>query len=225
MGLLLALALLAGDPGADWSAEPAPQQQVPPASPPPAVAAERTSAPDVSASHPLERQFAAQKEFSAGALQSTFRMGVQLDVGVSPESFGQLGATFDFAWFPIRYLRLHANVGSAWVPGTRFVGGVQSHGAVRVMGGADGVLPFNWGELFMGLESGTAFTDVSGICFQFGCPSNWQWQPTLRWRTGFDVTTLRPVILGLDVGYAFIASPQSGDVQFAELHGRLGFSL
>lgn len=232
MNLLLALALLAGDPESEWAAEPAPGQQqsetAPPASAPPAVTAERSPAFELSASHPLERQFAAPQEFGSGALQSTFRMGLQLDVGISPDSMGQLGGTFDFAWFPIRYLRLHASVGSAWIPSSRFVNSITSHGAVRLMAGADAVLPLKWVELFMGLESGMAYTDTNGFWFgcQFGpCPSSWQWQPTLRWRTGFDVTSLRPVLLGLDVGYAYIAPQQFGDVHFAELHGRVGFSL
>jgi hypothetical protein len=231
MGLLLALALLAGDPADEWSAEPASRQQepvaAPPSSAPPAVAAQTTPAFELDASHPLERQFATEQEFGAGALQSTFRMGLQLDVGVSPDSMGQLGATFDLAWCPLRFLRLHASVGSAWVPTSRFQNSITSHGAVRLMAGADAVLPLRSIELFMGVETGTSYTDANAFWFgcQFGpCSSSWQWQPTLRWRAGFDVTSLRPVLLGLDAGYGYIAQ-QFGEMHFAELHGRLGFSL
>src|SRR5437762_1205714 len=122
---VLSGALIAGDPDIEWS-ESAPGSgtapAVSPAPPPPRVVA-RSEAPPLVAATPKRE-----------ALDKSFRIAVELDVGVSPASLGKLGVGLELDFYLLRYVRLHAALGSAWVAMSNY-GQVSNHGAVKLLGG------------------------------------------------------------------------------------------
>jgi hypothetical protein len=164
---------------------------------------------------------------------------LELGGAASFSSAGQLGAGIEVDWYALRFLRLHAMIGAAWVPATTpsmygyysGSGGLTNRGAMKFFAGADGVLPFSWGELFAGLDSGAVYTSLVpsypfGDCFG-GCPYSEQWQvlPAARVRGGVDFTLARPLVIGFDLGYGLFAMNFGGEVHWAEVHARIGFAF
>lgn len=212
-------ASIAGDPDMEWSTDSAPGSpplEVSPAPAPPPPAA-RVTAPAPAA--PLREP-----------LDKSFRLMIELAVGASPSSMGQVGLGVEADWYLLRFVRLHLSLSGSWVPMSSaysyYQSSISNRGAVKLLAGVDGVLPFAWGELFVGVASGTTYTSaLAGYgCFDCGGYSQWEWQPAMRVRGGFEVSVARPLILGLDLGYGLFAR-QYAEVHWAELHGRAGFAF
>ena len=160
---------------------------------------------------------------------ATFRVTLLVTAGASPASLGKLGGGLDLAFMPLSFLRLHAGLAGHWIPtfDSRYYGSIPSD--LDVTSGVDGVLPFVWGELFAGLETGATLTNTSANnfgCFDCGFGyTSFQWGPLLRLRAGVDFTRLRPLIIGAGGGYTVFARGYQGDVHWLEGHARLGFGF
>ncbi|MBL8950032.1 MAG: hypothetical protein JNK82_04605 [Myxococcaceae bacterium] len=154
------------------------------------------------------------------ALESHFRLTLELGAAFTTLDRPDLGAAVDFGWLPIKYLRLHAAVGGAMLPASLVAG------AFRLEGGVDGVLPFASGELFMGLESGVTYTNAGPGCpFCFIPVTPYEWKPSLGARLGVDITTLRPLVVGATVAYSTFSERFGGDTHTFGFQGRLGFAF
>lgn len=160
-----------------------------------------------------------------GPLDSAYRITLETAVGGTPSGFAQLGAGIDLGWLPLRFVRLHALVGAAVLPGVgRFNRG--SDAALRLLFGADGVLPLESFELFLGLESGFTYTSAHVVCFDCGIPfQSWTWMPSLRLRGGVELTATRPLLLGVSVAYGLFSGPLRVELHWVEVHGRIGFAF
>jgi hypothetical protein len=228
-------ALIAGDPDMEWSTDTQPGSVPLPTTPAPAP-------PPPAARAPLgpEAELAAAVTPLPGRtpLDKNFRAMLELDGAFSPNGMGQLGAGLEVDWYALRFLRLHAMLGAAWIPVSSPYAynaspGTSSRGAMKILFGADAVLPLWWGELFMGLDSGLTYTDLTSPyaypdCFNGPCGyygDNWSFAPAARVRAGIDVTLKRPLVIGADIGYGLIAQNFGGEAHFAELHVRLGFAF
>jgi hypothetical protein len=150
---------------------------------------------------------------------SRFRFNLSVAGGLAPEA-GQLGASTELGFMALRFLRVHLDVGAAMAPSTEAVAGI-----FRLMGGVDGVLPLSSLELFVGLESGFTYTNLThpyGVqCFD--CVyEQWQFGPTMRIRGGIDLMRWKPFVLGFSIAYALIERQDFDFYSFGELAVRLG---
>jgi hypothetical protein len=150
---------------------------------------------------------------------SRFRFNLSVAGGVAPEA-GQLGGSAELGFMALRFLRVHLDVGAAMAPSTNSMAGI-----FRLMGGVDGVLPLSSLELFVGLESGFTYTNLS---HEYGFPCfdcvyvQWQLGPTMRIRGGVDLMRWKPFVLGFSIAYALIERQEYDFFSFGELAVRLG---
>src|SRR5438045_3013336 len=151
-----------------------------------------------------------------------FRVQLELGTGIAKGPLAQLGGGLELDYYPLPQLRLHASGGASWISSTPDTG--DRSGALRLLAGADGVLPFRYGELFMGVESGFVYSNAEdprscSLCLRrYGVP--WEMVPAMRARAGVELGFLWPLVLGLDAGYELFSRDRS--VHWAELHARLG---
>jgi len=159
-------------------------------------------------------------------LDATFRLTLEPSLGFSPGGYAALGASLDFGWMPLRYVRLHTSAGAAALPTGNPIGDFDA--SLRVSFGADGVLPFDAFELFLGLESGLTYSESRRrpcfSCLPFA-PEGWSWLPTLRFRGGVDFTAKRPLVLGVAIGYGLFGGTFVRELHWAEAYGRIGFAF
>jgi hypothetical protein len=161
-------------------------------------------------------------------LDSAARLTFELGAGASPQSEGVLGCAIDFGWLPLPFLRLHTSVGMAsrfaMTRSIRDTAQLNHAGAMRMLFGLDGLLPFVWGELFMGLESGATYSEAVEAVTYTDCMERCgivlAWRPSMRVRGGVDFTRLRPVLLGVEAAYGF-----NYERHWGELQGRFGFEF
>ena len=153
------------------------------------------------------------------ALESRFRLTLEVGAGFTTLNQGDFSATLDFGWLPLQYLRLHVGLGGSVLPGF-FI-----DGALHLVAGADGVLPFAWGEAFAGFGSGFIYTNVSERCFDCGPIVIYEWRPTLQFRGGLDFTRLRPAVLGVALTYAYNSRQTFSDTHAIGAQGRVGFAF
>jgi hypothetical protein len=233
VGPLLAFALIAGDPDFDWAEVPssAPAPEVSPAPAPPPSALRQPERPNPVGAAPSGELDALVDR----PLAKSFRLSAEVTIGISPSSMGEIGLGAELDWYPFQFVRFHATVSGAYVPYQQYLGVFESRGAARLLFGFDGVLPFTWGELFLGIDSGVSNSNVEANSY-YGCPycggggygdALWTWQPAMRLRGGFDLTVMRPVVVGFDVAYTQFPARMYffGDVHFVEFHGRFGLAF
>jgi hypothetical protein len=202
MSALLLAALLAADPGAEPSGAPL------------------LPAPDA------ETRWHEEQPKRRGP--STFRVQLELTAALGTHGAAQFGGALEVGWLPLRFVRLSALYGGAWIP--LLDGYSEQQGVMRMLLGVDGVLPFAWGELFVGLQSGLVHTNASngqGYCpYCYPYYSTWAWQASARLRTGVDLMPQRfaPLTLGFDFAYELLAR-QYPDLHWFAAHGRIGLAL
>jgi hypothetical protein len=153
-------------------------------------------------------------------IDTTSRVRFDLVVagGLSDQA-GELGASAELGWMVMRFLRLELDAGASWATNT------QSYGIIRLLAGADAVLPLSKVELFTGIESGFTHTNLARpntFCFDCFPNSQWQWGPALRMRGGIDLLFWRPFVLGFVAAYSLVETSQFDFFNFAELGVRLG---
>ena len=158
--------------------------------------------------------------------EPTARVEAAFGGGFSLDGAAQTGGGIELGWLPLRWVRLELDGGGGYLSPGR--------GIVRLLAGADAVLPLAGGELFAGFAGGFVRTNLahgglvfpnciglSGPCDGFPNPPEWAWGPILRVRAGFDVLHFAPLVLGLEADYTFIGAPFFG-LKSLELRARIG---
>jgi hypothetical protein len=149
---------------------------------------------------------------------SRWRFDLVVGGGFSDQA-GEVGASAEVGWMALRFLRLELDAGAAFAANT------GQYGIVRLLAGADAVLPLSKAELFVGVESGLTHTNLAHpntFCFDCIPFSQWQWGPALRIRGGVDLLFWRPFVLGFAIAYSLIETSQFDFFNFGELALRLG---
>jgi hypothetical protein len=161
-------------------------------------------------------------EIAAIDPSTRFRFDVSINGGVAPEA-GQLGASAELGWMALRFVRLSIDLGAAMAPSANAMQGIT-----RMLVGVDAVLPLSGLELFVGLESGLTYTNLSRYpdfpCFD--CTRvQWQWGPSMRIRGGVDIMRWKPFVLGFSLAYALVEVQQWDFYSFGEFALRLGVTF
>jgi hypothetical protein len=123
---------------------------------------------------------------------SRARLGVSLSGGAAFASTAtaQLGGELEVLWLPAAYFRIGLDAGGLWQR--------DSLGGGRALLVLEGAIPQWWGEWFLGLAGGVAYTNGG---------SAWRLQGLGRARFGADLVLFRPLFVGMSISYSLLASP------------------